>query len=78
MPEEARGGLAVVENVLWASVPKFLRKLNDVVKSECGEALPLEIAPIKMASWMGGDRDGEWRRHLISSFLPRHKLNIFL
>ena len=55
---EAKTGLAIVENVLWSSVPAFLRKLNDVVLTECGESLPLDMAPIKIASWMGGDRDG--------------------
>jgi phosphoenolpyruvate carboxylase len=56
--EEARGGLNVVENVLWRAVPDFLRKLDDVSKAQLGEPLPLDVAPIKMASWMGGDRDG--------------------
>mmetsp|Transcript_28874 Transcript_28874/g.41145 ORF Transcript_28874/g.41145 Transcript_28874/m.41145 type:complete len:959 (+) Transcript_28874:68-2944(+) len=56
--DEAKTGLAIVENVLWSSVPAFLRKLNDVVLTECGESLPLDMAPIKIASWMGGDRDG--------------------
>ena len=25
---------------------------------ELGKSLPLDISPIKLASWMGGDRDG--------------------
>lgn len=55
---EARSGLAVVENVLWSAVPSFLRKLDDVCRTELKQPLPLDFAPIKMASWMGGDRDG--------------------
>lgn len=51
----------MVENVLWTAVPSFLRKLDDVMKNECGNSLPLECAPIKIASWMGGDRDGTLR-----------------
>jgi phosphoenolpyruvate carboxylase len=56
--KEAKVGLAIVENVLWHSVPSFLRKLDDVVKEELKLSLPLDWAPIKIASWMGGDRDG--------------------
>jgi phosphoenolpyruvate carboxylase len=56
--DEAKGGFAIVENVLWEAVPTFLRKLNDVVEKSTGSPLPLTIAPIKLASWMGGDRDG--------------------
>ena len=25
---------------------------------ELGKSLPLDVSPIKLASWMGGDRDG--------------------
>lgn len=57
--DEARSGLAIVENVLWEAVPNFLRKLDDVVKHELQvDHLPLTAAPIKICSWMGGDRDG--------------------
>lgn len=56
--DEARSGLAVVENVLWDAVPNFLRKLDDVMAGELGHRLPLDRSPIKIASWMGGDRDG--------------------
>ena len=55
---EARSGLAIVETVLWTAVPNFLRKLDDVTKAKLNQSLPLSIAPIKIASWMGGDRDG--------------------
>jgi len=55
---EARSGLAIVETVLWTAVPNFLRKLDDVTKAKLNQSLPLNIAPIKIASWMGGDRDG--------------------
>ena len=55
---EARTGLDVVENVLWRAVPNFLRKLDDISRSELKQPLSLNFAPIKLASWMGGDRDG--------------------
>lgn len=56
--DEARSGLAIVENVLWDAVPSFLRKLDDVAQKELKKGLKLTCAPIKIASWMGGDRDG--------------------
>lgn len=56
--DEARSGLAIVENVLWEAVPSFLRKLEDVAQHELQRRLPLDCAPIRIGSWMGGDRDG--------------------
>jgi phosphoenolpyruvate carboxylase len=56
--DEAKGGLAMIEQVFWDAIPSFLRKVDDVVTSELGETLPPDYAPIKIASWMGGDRDG--------------------
>lgn len=58
--EEATAGLAVVENVLWNAIPSFLRKLDDVTRGVLKEHLPLDCAPIRIASWMGGDRDGKF------------------
>jgi len=57
---EAERSTLVIETVLWKAVPSFLRKLNATMKSVLGEehGLPLDAAPIKFASWMGGDRDG--------------------
>lgn len=56
--DEAKAGLGVVKDVLWSAVPNFLRKLDDILRSEVGYELPLDVAPVKIASWMGGDRDG--------------------
>ena len=58
--EEAERGTLVVETVLWDAVPVFLRKLNATMMAHLGSdrGLPLDAAPIKFASWMGGDRDG--------------------
>jgi hypothetical protein len=55
---EARGGLHVVEQSLWAAVPDFLRRLSTALKKHTGRELPLRATPIKFGSWMGGDRDG--------------------
>ena len=56
--DEARWGLSTVENSLWQAVPDFLRQLNDQIEEKTGEQLPIEIAPVRFSSWMGGDRDG--------------------
>eukprot|EP00522_Entomoneis_paludosa_P011504 CAMPEP_0172453300 /NCGR_PEP_ID=MMETSP1065-20121228/10686_1 /TAXON_ID=265537 /ORGANISM="Amphiprora paludosa, Strain CCMP125" /LENGTH=1005 /DNA_ID=CAMNT_0013205479 /DNA_START=39 /DNA_END=3056 /DNA_ORIENTATION=+ len=55
---EAEKGTLVIETVLWDAVPQYLRKLDATSKTFLGKGLPLESAPIKFASWMGGDRDG--------------------
>lgn len=56
--EEAERGTLVVETVLWEALPSFLRKLDATMKDTLGEkyGLPLEAAPFKFSSWMGGDR----------------------
>eukprot|EP00882_Tetradesmus_deserticola_P002991 GHRQ01003176.1.p1 GENE.GHRQ01003176.1~~GHRQ01003176.1.p1 ORF type:complete len:1130 (+),score=552.97 GHRQ01003176.1:118-3507(+) len=56
--DEARGGLHVVEQSLWAAVPSFLRRLSAALKKHTGRELPLNATPIRFGSWMGGDRDG--------------------
>lgn len=56
--DEAKWGFAVIENSLWRAVPDFLRKLDEELVAITGRKLPLDAAPIRFASWMGGDRDG--------------------
>lgn len=56
--DEARSGLVTAESALWQAVPSFLRKLDDATRALLGQPLPLDCAPIRLASWMGGDRDG--------------------
>lgn len=56
--DEAKWGFAVVENSLWQAVPEFLRQFDDKLTNHLGEGLPIEAAPVKFSSWMGGDRDG--------------------
>ncbi len=55
---EARGGLHIVEQSLWAAVPSFLRRLSAALKKHTGRELPIGPAPLNFGSWMGGDRDG--------------------
>jgi phosphoenolpyruvate carboxylase len=56
--KEAAGGLAIIESVLWDAVPSYLRKLDAQCRHSLGKSLPLDAVPIKFASWIGGDRDG--------------------
>ena len=56
--DEAKWGFTTIEQTLWNAVPKFMRELDDLVKEHCQQSLPLNAAPIRFASWMGGDRDG--------------------
>lgn len=56
--DEAKWGFAVIENSLWTALPRFLRELDRALKNVTGKRLPRSISPIRIASWMGGDRDG--------------------
>lgn len=56
--DEAKWGFAVIENSLWTAIPDFLRGLDEQMQSVLGRPLPLDACPVRFASWMGGDRDG--------------------
>lgn len=56
--DEAKNGLIAVEQTLWDVVPDVLRKLDLALFDYTGKHLPLNSAPIRFGSWMGGDRDG--------------------
>ena len=56
--EEAKWGFAVIENSLWEALPAFLRELDASLQDNFDIRLPVDAAPISIASWMGGDRDG--------------------
>ncbi|XVJ46486.1 phosphoenolpyruvate carboxylase [Pseudomonas sp. UBT] len=56
--DEAKWGFAVIEHSLWQAIPNYLRKADHALHAATGLHLPLEAAPIRFASWMGGDRDG--------------------
>lgn len=56
--DEARRGFVVMEQILWDVIPKFLCGLDRNLKKFTGKALPIDAAPFKFGSWMGGDRDG--------------------
>ncbi|MCK3843693.1 phosphoenolpyruvate carboxylase [Pseudomonas sp. W15Feb34] len=56
--DEAKWGFAVIEHSLWHAIPNYLRKADQALHAATGLRLPPEAAPIRFASWMGGDRDG--------------------
>ncbi|WP_210396951.1 phosphoenolpyruvate carboxylase [Motiliproteus sediminis] len=56
--DEAKWGFAVIENSLWHALPVFLRNFDRELERVAGQRLPWHAAPIRFASWMGGDRDG--------------------
>ena len=56
--EEAVGGLLVFEQSLWNALPRTLRSFDRVLTATTGRGLPLDAAPLRFGSWMGGDRDG--------------------
>lgn len=56
--EEAKWGMAIIEEVLWEAVPRYMRSLDNIAEKLLGEKLPIDCSPIRISSWMGGDRDG--------------------
>jgi phosphoenolpyruvate carboxylase len=54
--DEAKWGFAVIEHSLWQAIPTSAQGRRALQAT--GLRLPLEAAPIRFASWMGGDRDG--------------------
>ncbi len=56
--DEARWGLAIIEDSLWDTIPKVYRRLNTIFLKNMDKGLPKNFNPIEFGSWMGGDRDG--------------------
>ena len=56
--DEARWGLAIIEDSLWDTIPKVYRRLNSIFVQNMDKGLPKNFNPIQFGSWMGGDRDG--------------------
>ncbi len=56
--DEAKWGFATIESTLWEALPEFLRDLDKQLLEHTGQRLPLDATPLRFASWMGGDRDG--------------------
>ena len=56
--DEVKWGLVVFEQTLWDAVPRHLAALDRALVAATGKGLPLDAAPIRFGSWIGGDRDG--------------------
>lgn len=56
--DEARWGFAVVEQSLWHALPDFARELDEALIQRGLQRMPTNAAPVRFATWMGGDRDG--------------------
>jgi phosphoenolpyruvate carboxylase len=56
--DEVRSGLVVFEQSLWDAVPGFARVLDRALRASVGRGLPVDAAPLRFGSWIGGDRDG--------------------
>ena len=56
--DEARAGLAEIEDTLWYAVPRHLRNVDDALAEIGAPPLPPSRSPVTFSSWMGGDRDG--------------------
>ncbi len=56
--DEAKWGYAVIEYSFWEAIPRIWKGLDQLLNEFTGKSLPLSAAPIRISSWMGGDRDG--------------------
>ena len=56
--DEVRSGLIVFEQSLWDALPRFVRGVDRALRASTGQGLPIDAAPIRFGSWIGGDRDG--------------------
>src|SRR5688572_14624297 len=56
--DEVRSGLIVFEQSLWDAVPRFARAMDRALRASTGRGLPIDAAPLRFGSWIGGDRDG--------------------
>jgi phosphoenolpyruvate carboxylase len=56
--DEVRSGLIIFEQSLWNAVPEYLRTVDRALRATTGRGLPLDVAPLRFGSWIGGDRDG--------------------
>ena len=56
--DEAKWGITTIEQTLWSTVPELLRQIDFNLTEQFARGLSIDAAPIRFASWMGGDRDG--------------------
>ena len=56
--DEAKWGFAVIENSLWQAIPLVQRRFDQLLEQATGNTRVPGHCNIRIASWMGGDRDG--------------------
>ena len=56
--DEVTSGLLIFEQTIWDALPRYLRSFDAALRRATGRGLPLDRAPIRFGSWIGGDRDG--------------------
>ena len=56
--DEAKWGYAVIEHSFWNAVPMIWKGLDRLLFEHTSTHLAITATPVKIASWMGGDRDG--------------------
>ncbi len=56
--DEAKWGYAVIESSLWQALPAAVRELDSALAEHSLPPVPLQDTPLRIATWMGGDRDG--------------------
>jgi phosphoenolpyruvate carboxylase len=56
--DEVRSGLIVFEQSLWDALPHYVRSVDRALHASTGRGLPIDAAPLRFGSWIGGDRDG--------------------
>ncbi|MFC6981232.1 phosphoenolpyruvate carboxylase [Microbulbifer taiwanensis] len=56
--DEAKWGFATIEQSLWQAVPQGMREIEAELELAGLPPMPVDWVPIRFASWMGGDRDG--------------------
>jgi len=56
--DEAKWGFAVIESSLWTALPGAVRDLDQALIDTDLKTVPLDATPLRIATWMGGDRDG--------------------
>ncbi|WKD49496.1 phosphoenolpyruvate carboxylase [Microbulbifer spongiae] len=56
--DEAKWGFATIEQSLWQAVPQAMRTIDEELALAGLAPMPVDWVPLSLASWMGGDRDG--------------------
>ena len=56
--EEMRSGLSYMQEHIFPTLPKFLRRIDSALYEMGQSRLPMDTKLFRFTSWLGGDRDG--------------------